>query len=152
MTQPPDKQAIELNSSLEHVDIARDFVAEIARRVPMNAQEVHDLELVVTEAMTNVVEHAYDGDERCRVELSVSHDRQHFAIVIRHDGRDFDPAAHPDPVMRDYLAERRVGGLGLYLIKKLMDEVEYTTNDAGQRQIRMVKRHAAVEPGGEPAC
>lgn len=139
-----DPWAIKLDSSLDHVDLARDFVAEIARQVPMDSQQIHDLELVVTEALTNVIEHAYEGREDCQVEVAVRHEDDQFTILISHDGREFDPGAHADPVMKDYLAQRRVGGLGLFLMKKLMDQVEYTTDDQGKRLIKMVKRH----PGG----
>jgi serine/threonine-protein kinase RsbW len=137
-----DPRAIKLDATLDHVSLARDFVAEIAAQVPMNRQEIHDLELVVTEALTNVIEHAYEGKDDSQVELAVSHQDDRFTIVISHDGAAFDPNAHADPVMQDYLAQRRVGGLGLFLIKKLMDQVEYTTNDQGKRLIKMVKRRA----------
>lgn len=146
MPETPDSKAIQLTSSLDHVDLARDFVAEIARAVPMTAKEIYDLELVVTEALTNVMEHAYEGDESSAVELSVTPGDAELTIVISHQGRDFDPASVPDPDMPEYLAQRRVGGLGLYLMKKLMDEVEYTTGADGRRQIRMMKRRTAEEP------
>jgi serine/threonine-protein kinase RsbW len=141
MTSPSDPRAIKLDSSLDHVIIARDFVADIARQVPMDRQQVHDLELVVTEALTNVIEHAYEGREDCAVEVAVTHEDDQFTIVISHDGADFNPESVPDPVMQEYLAQRRVGGLGLFLMKKLMDQVEYTTDDSGKRLIKLVKRH-----------
>ncbi|MFP5502554.1 MAG: ATP-binding protein [Candidatus Sericytochromatia bacterium] len=147
MSQGPDSQAIQLTSSLDHVDLARDFVAEIARTVPMSPKEIYDLELVVTEALTNVTEHAYEGDEGMRVELAVIHEADALTIVISHDGHDFDPASQAEPVMREYLAERRVGGLGLLLMKKLMDEVEYSTGEDGVRRIRLVKRRATGPEG-----
>lgn len=145
MSEIPDSRAIQLNSSLDHVDLARDFVADIARQVPMTPKEIYDLELVVTEALTNVMEHAYDGDETSAVELSVTPDQEQLTIVISHAGREFDPDSVPDPNMREYLAQRRVGGLGLFLMKKLMDEVEYLTGEDGRRQIRMMKRRAVEE-------
>jgi serine/threonine-protein kinase RsbW len=148
MSHSSDAKAIQLNSSLDHVDLARDFVAEIARAVPMTPKEVYDLELVVTEALTNVMEHAYEGDEESAVELSVMPGDAELTIVITHQGRDFDPDSVPDPNMREYLAQRRVGGLGLFLMKKLMDEVEYTTGEDGRRQIRMMKRRSSDEVAG----
>jgi serine/threonine-protein kinase RsbW len=136
-----DPRAIKLDASLDHVVLARDFVAEIAAQVPMDRQQIHDLELVVTEALTNVIEHAYEGKEDSQMELAVTHENDQFTILISHDGLAFDPDSVPDPVMQEYLAERRVGGLGLFLMKKLMDQVEYTTDDRGKRLIKLVKRH-----------
>ncbi|MEB3198258.1 MAG: ATP-binding protein [Candidatus Sericytochromatia bacterium] len=135
-----DVHAIRLNSSLDHVGVARDFVAEIAKAVPMTAREVYDLELVVDEAVTNVIEHGYAGRDDASVEIAVALDDGHFTILITHDGLAFDPASHPDVDLKAYITERRVGGLGLFLMKKLLDEVEYSTAADGRRQIRMMKK------------
>lgn len=141
-------QAIRLDATLEQVEAARDFVADMAQKLALSAQQVHDLELVVTEALTNVVEHAYGYAEGEAMELQVSAENGAFTIVIRHDGKDFDPGAQADPVMQEYLAQRRVGGLGLYLMKKLMDEVEYGTDPEGRRVIRLVKHQAGPPATG----
>lgn len=135
-------QAIRLDATLEQVEAARDFVGEMAQKLALSKQEVHDLELVVTEALTNVVEHAYGFASGEAMELQVLAEKGSFTVVIRHDGKDFDPQAKPDPNMQEYLAQRRVGGLGLYLMKKLMDEVEYGTDAEGRRMIRLVKHQS----------
>lgn len=135
-------QAIRLDATLEQVEAARDFVGEMASKLALSPQAKHDLELVVTEALTNVVEHAYEFAENEAFELEVKAEEGSFTVLIRHDGKDFDPHQKADPVMQEYLAQRRVGGLGLYLIKKLMDEVEYGTDPEGRRVIRLVKRQA----------
>lgn len=147
-----DPKAIRLTSSLDHVGLARDFVAEIAKSVPMNDRQVYDLELAVDEALTNVIEHAYEGRDDARVELSVTHEGDSFTIVISHDGLGFDPASQPDVDLKQHIAERRVGGLGLFLMKKLMDEVEYTTDSTGRRTIRLVKRHPSGSRPPEPGA
>ncbi len=141
MSSSFDPQAIRIDANLDHLDLAREFVAEIAKRVPMNSQQVYDLELAVDEALTNVIEHGLADKDEKQVELSVTHENDLFTIVISHGGRDFNPGEHADPVMKEYLAERRVGGLGLFLMKKLMDQVEYTTGADGSQQIKLVKRH-----------
>lgn len=139
-----EPQAIRLTSNVDHVSVARDFVAEIAKAVPMNERQVYELELAVDEALTNVVEHACAGREDAHVELSVSHADDQFTILITHDGASFDPSSQPDVDLKAYITERRVGGLGLFLIKKLMDEVEYSTGDDGLRRIRLMKRHPSA--------
>jgi serine/threonine-protein kinase RsbW len=146
-----EPQAIKLTSSVDHVGVARDFVAEIAKAVPMSARQVYDLELAVDEALTNVVEHACAGRADATVELSVSHAEDQFTILIIHDGAGFDPDSQPDVDLKSYIAERRVGGLGLYLIRKLMDEVEYSTGEDGLRRIRLMKRHPVNLDASEPS-
>jgi anti-sigma regulatory factor (Ser/Thr protein kinase) len=143
-----DPRAIHLRSNLDHIGLARDFVAEIARAVPMSAREIYDLELVVDEALTNVIEHAYEGRPERPVELAVTLEGDALVIAITHDGRYFDPAGRPEVDLKAHIAERRTGGLGLYLIKKLLDEVTYGTDAAGRPCIRMVKRRAPRDEGG----
>jgi anti-sigma regulatory factor (Ser/Thr protein kinase) len=139
-------RAIHLRSNLDHIGLARDFVVEIAKAVPMSHREVYDLELVVDEALTNVIEHAYEGRPDRPVELTVALDGDALVIEIVHDGRRFDPTGRPEVDLKAHIAERRVGGLGLYLINKLMDEVAYGEDATGRPCIRLVKRRV---PAGE---
>jgi serine/threonine-protein kinase RsbW len=139
-------RAIHLRSNLDQIGLARDFVAAIAKAVPMTSREVYDLELVVDEALTNVIEHAYEGRPDRPVELSVTLDADSLAIAIVHDGQAFDPAGRSEVDLKAHIAARRVGGLGLYLINKLMDEVAYGTDPAGRPCIRLVKRR--MPPAG----
>ncbi|MEB3328046.1 MAG: ATP-binding protein [Candidatus Sericytochromatia bacterium] len=141
-------QGIHLRSNLDQIGLARDFVAAIARAVPMSSREVYDLELVVDEALTNVIEHAYEGRPDRPVELSVTLEADALAISIVHDGLAFDPAGRPELDLKTHLAERRVGGLGLYLIDKLMDEVDYGFDAAGRPCISLVKRRTPPVQGG----
>lgn len=144
MPAPEPPRAIRLSTSADHIGVARDFVADIAKSVPMNDRQVYDLELAVDEALSNVIEHACAGRDDALVELEVKHEGDSFTILISHDGASFDPAGRPETDLKAHVAQRRVGGLGLFLIKKLMDEVEYGTAADGRTQIRLVKRH----PGG----
>jgi anti-sigma regulatory factor (Ser/Thr protein kinase) len=134
---------ISIGSELDQIARARDFVEAIARRIPMNDSEVYDLVLAVDEAVTNVIEHAYGGERGRTVELMAEYSADHFTIIVTHTGPSFDPSAHPEPVMEEYMADRRVGGLGLYLMRQLMDRIEYGVSGEGHQQIRMVKTRMA---------
>ncbi len=138
---PPLKPiTVSLPSDMNYLDIARAFVAEIGGKVGLDASAIHDLQLAVTEAVTNVIEHAYDGDTNQRIELAIEKDGELFIVAITDSGQvRFDPNTKPDPDMKEYLSQCRVGGLGLFLMRKLMDEVEFIQEEQRNR-VRLVKR------------
>jgi anti-sigma regulatory factor (Ser/Thr protein kinase) len=138
--KPLKPVTVSLPSDVNYLDIARTFVAEIAGKVGLNGSEIHDLQLAVTEAVTNVIEHAYEGDSDQRIELAIEKDGECFIVAITDSGSvRFDPTSKPDPDMKEYMSQCRIGGLGLFLMRKLMDEVEYTSDDNHNR-VRLVKK------------
>ncbi len=131
---------VSLPSDVNYLDVARNFVSDIGHKVGLSAAEIHDLQLAVTEAVTNVIEHAYAGDTEQRIDLAIERDGECFVVAITDTGQNrFDPAAHPDPDLKEYLSQCRVGGLGLYLMRKLMDQVEFTSDARGVNQVKLVK-------------
>jgi len=140
-TTPPLKPiTVSLPSDMNYLDIARAFVAEIGGKVGLDPSEIHDLQLAVTEAVTNVIEHAYEGDTDKRIELAIEKDGECFVVVITDSGHvRFDAASKADPDMKEYLSQCRVGGLGLFLMRKLMDEVEFIS-DEQTNKVRLIKK------------
>jgi serine phosphatase RsbU (regulator of sigma subunit)/anti-sigma regulatory factor (Ser/Thr protein kinase)/transposase-like protein len=99
---------------------------------------VNSVLLAVEEACTNVIRHAYlYGPGSIRIKAKVYHDRVIFSIFDRGRRFDFDHSDIPD--LDRYIRTGRKGGLGLYLIRKMMDSVEYFTRD-GENELRMEKR------------
>lgn len=97
--------------------------------------------LAVDEAVANIMEHAFassssDGQEIV-VELVSS--KQSFEAVIRDTGARFDPTAVPNVDIRQHVRQGRKGGLGIYLIRQIMDEVEYTYVQNRYNELRLVK-------------
>jgi serine/threonine-protein kinase RsbW len=97
------------------------------------------VQLAVDEAATNVVQHAYDPATPGDLTLSWACDGNRFTIALRDYGRQFDPQNVPPPDITSPLEERQVGGLGLYLITRLMDEVRFDFNPQGGNLLTMVK-------------
>ncbi|MBI6546668.1 MAG: ATP-binding protein [Cyanobacteria bacterium NC_groundwater_1444_Ag_S-0.65um_54_12] len=133
--------SVSLPSDVSYLDIARTFVADVGNKVGLLASEIHDLQLAVTEAVTNVIEHAYAGDSSQRIELAFEKAGECFTIVITdNSGNRFDPVNYPEPDMKEYLSQYRAGGLGLFLMRKLMDQVEFFSDSSGTNHLRLIKR------------
>jgi serine/threonine-protein kinase RsbW len=102
-----------------------------------------DLKLAAEEACTNVIEHAYSGEGG---DLTVCFEvsGQDVRITVTDHGRPFDPGEVAMPDLSLPLDERPIGGLGLFLMQQLMDEVEFVFSEDGNR-LRMVKRGVRAE-------
>jgi serine/threonine-protein kinase RsbW len=133
------KYHLKIPSQTDNLDLIRSFVAGIARKVGFNDEEVNKIELAVDEACTNVIEHAYQHDDTKDIDIAIQIGLQKLTVVVTDHGKSFNVKQIKLPDMKDYLAELRVGGLGIYLMKTLMDEVDYQSKPGNRNEVRMVK-------------
>jgi anti-sigma regulatory factor (Ser/Thr protein kinase) len=132
-------------ADFENLDVVREFVSECAHKCGLNASGTYAAQLAVDEAFSNIIEHAYGGESQEVIKCTCLITADSLVIQLCDYGKPFDPASIPDPDLDVELEERDVGGLGLYFIRQLMDEVEFTffrEEDTGRRcnVLRMVKR------------
>ncbi|GAB4537387.1 MAG: hypothetical protein Kow0063_24100 [Anaerolineae bacterium] len=106
----------------------------------MDKDAIYAVEMAVDEACTNIIEHAYGGEGRGDIECTCEVNCDKLVVTLRDYGRSFNPSSVPEPDIQAALEDRQEGGLGVYLIRKLMDEVHFEfTPDAGNI-LTMVKR------------
>lgn len=128
-----------VQASTEHLAKVRDFVAKYASEFGFKKQEVADIRLAVDEAYTNIIKHSYKNDKQKSVDISLGYNGNEFWISLLDTGESFDPSSYTEPDVRQKIKEKQRGGVGVYLIKKLMDDVEYR-NEGSTNEIRMVKK------------
>jgi serine/threonine-protein kinase RsbW len=118
------------------------FVKQAAREAGLNDDEVFHVEMAVDEACSNVIEHAY-ATQTGNIDLACScpADGQ-FEVVIRDSGQPFDPGEVPVPDVGPSadLDDLDEGGLGLYFMRKLMDEVRFEYVPGQGNRLTMLKR------------
>lgn len=100
----------------------------------LNEKARGEITLAVDEAMTNVIRHAYQGGTG-NIELTYIDDDRSIAIIIRDQGKLFDPTTLPTP----QLPPTRPGGLGVHFMRTLMDEVRYQVVDQNTNELSMIK-------------
>ncbi len=83
------------------------------------------LNLVLEEAFTNVVQYAYTDKEQHEIELLMEKSGKELIVTIIDDGQPYDPTKKTDPDINLNVENRPIGGLGIFLIKKTMDNVAY---------------------------
>jgi anti-sigma regulatory factor (Ser/Thr protein kinase) len=114
--------------------LVRNLVQEYAREAGFDRQDSHSITLAVGEAIGNVLKHAYQGCTDRRLTVSCSSSEQGVEVQILDNGQPFDPNTAPD-LEPD---EVRPGGRGLFLMRTIMDEVEYGRKN-GLNVVRMKK-------------
>ena len=132
------KHIITVSATTRHLSEIRDFVARHARKFGFSESEVGDIRLAVDEAYTNVVKHAYHNDTTQVVQIELSGDDHEFCVSLIDSGESFDPKSYHEPDIRKSIHNGKRGGVGVYLIRQLMDAVEYRKNDV-HNEIRMRK-------------
>ena len=94
-----------------------------ARDIPPDVG--YAVNLSIDEILTNTISYGYDDDEPHRIEIGLRLEADSLVVVIRDDSAPFDLSATPDADIESSLDDREVGGLGLFLVHEMMDEVEY---------------------------
>lgn len=132
-------QSIKIESRTERLIAVREFVSAAAREFGFSDEEVSKIALAVDEACTNIIKHAYKFDSSKRITITIKPGNGAFEVSIVDTGNKFNPAEIQSPDMKEYLKHYRQGGLGVYLMKRLMDKVEYDIEPGKQNEVRMVK-------------
>ena len=117
----------------------RDFVGEAARASGFSEEETANIVLAVDEACTNIIKHAYQYATDKEIEVTIHQSKRSFEIRIFDSGKSFDPSTIRQPDLKEHIGHRKRGGLGVYLMKKLMDKVEYNFHRGKRNEVRLTK-------------
>jgi len=130
---------LKIPSQTDNLELIREFVSRLSAKVGFNEEDVDKIRIAVDEACTNVIKHAYEKEGEDHIGIIIKIDYQKLTIMITDRGKGFDLEEIEMPQMNEYLAELRVGGLGIYLMKALMDEVDYKSLPGVGNEVRMIK-------------
>ena len=131
---------IQFPAKFEFLDEIRDFVGDIARAGGFSDKDIYNIQLATDEAASNIIEHAYENMSDGTLELSCGMHGDAIKIVLIDHGESFDPSEIPMPDLKADLSDRKIGGLGIFLMRKLMDEVHYEPRPDRSNILTMLKR------------
>lgn len=143
---------VELLSRPEFLCGARELVSSVAKRLGFGEEECGQIALAVDEALCNIIRHGYDRREDGRIWLSVWPEGEQsleksyadgIRIVIEDEARQVDPATIKGRELEDI----RPGGLGVYIIREVMDTVQYEPRNG--EGMRLVLTKSRVPSDGE---
>jgi serine/threonine-protein kinase RsbW len=134
------KLTLTVPSSTENLALIRDFVTSVGRQARMSDVDISNLELAVDEACANVIEHAYGHDRTKEVTIRAIFDENEMRISVIDSGKGFDPSKVQSETLDQLINERKSGGLGMRLIKTLMDDVRYEIVPGQKNELHMTKK------------
>jgi serine/threonine-protein kinase RsbW len=124
----------------ENLAVIDAFVRQFACDAGFQTEVVYLIETAVDEACSNIIEHAYGGEEKGEIECTCGFDLVGLTIVLKDHGCAFDPTKIPEPNPQVTLKRRKHQGVGLYIIKKIMDEVHFDCCTPDGNILTMFKR------------
>jgi serine/threonine-protein kinase RsbW len=129
-----------VKSRTDNLSSIRNFIREFAEEIGIAGNDVGNIILAVDEACTNIIKHAYKSYPDGQIIIKLKYSDKKFTILIKDYGISFEPEQIPDPDLQKYYRQRKVGGLGLYLMRSLMDEVEYVSVPGKYNQVSLSKK------------
>ena len=104
-----------------------EYSSKHLRILEFNNRDIIMINTALEEIFVNVCQYAYEGTGT--VEVSLSNDKQRVTFVFKDSGKKFNPLDREDPNINATSEEREIGGLGIFMVKKIMDEVSYEYKD-----------------------
>lgn len=120
------------------------FLQDFWTEFNLPAAEALTFELALEEVFMNVVMHGSDSVQVPRVAVSLTLSKSGVTLTVEDDGPPFDPLSLPAPDVTASLEGRRVGGLGVFLVRQVMDNVSYQRRGT-MNQLRMTKNLIGIE-------
>lgn len=130
---------LRVKSKTENLSDIRDFVSSNATKAGIQSTTIDKIILAVDEACTNIIKHAYKLSPKGEIIIKIDYNDKRFTISIIDYGQSFKPDTVPLPDLKKYYREHRVGGLGMYLMKSLMDDVKYTSIPGKYNEVLLSK-------------
>ncbi len=133
------KERLVISNETSQLLLVRDFMSRVIRQSRLPREDENRVVLAVDEAISNIIEHGYDPGARGTIEIEIESDAQQFKVVIRDMGRVFNPECLPNPDVVEHVRRGQKRGLGVYLMRQIMDEVRYKFKDGVKNELTLVK-------------
>ena len=118
-----------LKNEISEISKLAAFIEELGEELDLTPDLVFNLNLVLEEAVSNVILYAYPKDEQQEISLSANVSENNLVFVLTDSGKEFDPTQAPDADITLSAEERQIGGLGIFLIRQIMNQIEYQRID-----------------------
>lgn len=138
------KEEMAVPASMAHLKEIRDFIEQIGKKYKISDKIINSFKLVVDEACTNIIRHGYKDIKDGKITIRAIIRRLSVTIVVIDQGRSFDPRQVKDPDLQKYVQIGKKGGLGIHMMRKLMDDIQYNLTGHGN-ELRLTKNREAVE-------
>jgi anti-sigma regulatory factor (Ser/Thr protein kinase) len=140
--QPPARRSmleLRLPSDTRYLHMVRELARRLAESTGFEPLEAEKIAMAVDEATTNVMQHAYKGAEDREIEIHFDPEGESLDVLILHDGEPLGQVPMPGFDLDKLVAERRKGGMGIYIMRQMMDDLRFGKAGSGKNMCVMVR-------------
>ena len=116
---------LKLKSSLSELESLRDSLAQFGETHRLTRKNIFDINLVLDELFTNVVSYGCSDNAECVLRVAISKDHKTLTLQVEDCGIPFNPMDAEAPDLEKGIEERAIGGMGIHIVKSLMDDIQY---------------------------
>lgn len=137
----PERQFRSEQATVNDIPPLTDAVDELLETAGFSLRAVSQINIVIDEIYSNIARFAYAPDTGpVEVSFHAEPETGTVTLVFADEGVPYDPTAHEDPDVTQSAEERKIGGLGLFLVKKMMDSMVYVRNN-GRNELHVSKKY-----------
>ena len=136
------KAEITIPAEIDYLVRVRNFIERTGLRHAFSHKEIHAIMLAVEEACTNIIRHGYQNMNKGKIQIEAIIKKPSLTLTIIDQGQTYDPRREKAPDLARYVEIGKVGGLGIMMIRKLMDEIDYSVTKRGN-EFRLIKYREA---------
>jgi serine phosphatase RsbU (regulator of sigma subunit)/anti-sigma regulatory factor (Ser/Thr protein kinase) len=138
------KEEIAIPAQMSYMGQVRDFIEHIGAKYKYSDKIINSYKLVIEEACTNIIRHGYRDIKGGEISIKAIIRQQSLTIVINDQGISYDPRQAQTPDLEKYIQIGKKGGLGIFMMRKLMDDVQYNITSRGN-ELRLTKQREEVD-------
>ncbi|MFA7077930.1 MAG: ATP-binding protein [Syntrophomonas sp.] len=133
----------EIKADLAEIERLAEIIEEYGKTHNISPKIIFGINLSLDELITNTINYGYKGDKEHRIGVQLTLTPEEIEVEISDDGLSFNPLDQPPPDINQSIEDRPIGGLGIHLVRKMMDQVKYQRQ--GDKNILTMKKRLEVD-------
>ena len=130
--------AVDLKNQLSEIARLARIVDDFGRRHQIDVKIIYSMKLALDEILTNVISYGYDDAAEHHITARLSLEQGQWTAEVEDGGKPFNPLESPEANTQQSLVARPIGGLGIHLVRKLIDEFEYCRQNEKNRLVMRI--------------
>lgn len=130
------EREIKISNDLNEISVLASFIEELGEELSLSFETTMNINLALEEAVANIIMYAYPTQEQHTILLRVTYSEKQLVFLLTDKGASFDPTQVDEVDVTLSLEERPIGGLGIFLIRSIMNEISYQRIDNENHLIR----------------
>ena len=123
------EREIKISNDLNEISVLASFIEELGEELSLSFETTMNINLALEEAVANIIMYAYPTQEQHTILLRVTYSEKQLVFLLTDKGASFDPTQVDEVDVTLSLEERPIGGLGIFLIRSIMNEISYQRID-----------------------